>query len=452
MEWYFSNDRDDLVVPKDMKPIDRLPSPNSWSDWGVSDFPKKNFDGENLCDELDLSISRHQMECSSNSSMSYGFQNNLQQWGTPSQRPSDIQMDEIYMNSLLDEDLATENLYGSSSFSPTSNSNGFGGSNYFENDTFSPTTDWNREASNSFPSGKEPVLKDSVASEHGTGREYMHEQTSVEESVLQELEMVTSKLNLKTRNCFRDSLYRLAVNSRTNTSTPVQNGDVILKKTPVETVNNDKFRVQETEATESKTNAIDRAIANLMFAKMDFYVEEEIQAHVVETQYVKSEADGRTEQFQYNSDEPWATCFPMLVGDAEVPVIATQSLYTRGQFKASCITRSFQTAWSTANNPDNSFGSRARIFQMFLTLPDDPYFVYNCTRGLEKPPHETLKQEQLEDIRCQMFLIIFQELVFCLMLLCRDWLHQLVLLFMDYMTMQPMTTDGNLATGVSALE
>lgn len=98
MEWYFSSDGDDLVVPKDMKPIDRLPSPNSWSDWGVSDFHKKNIDAENLCDELDLSISRHQMECSSNSSMSYGFQNNLQQWGTSSQRQSDdIQMDEIYM-------------------------------------------------------------------------------------------------------------------------------------------------------------------------------------------------------------------------------------------------------------------------------------------------------------------------------------------------------------------
>lgn len=38
------------------------------------------------------------------------------------------------------------------------------------------------------------MLKDSVASEHGTGRVYMHEQTSLEESVLQELEMVTSKV------------------------------------------------------------------------------------------------------------------------------------------------------------------------------------------------------------------------------------------------------------------
>lgn len=324
MEWYFSNDGDDLVVPKDVKAIDRLPSPNSWSDWGVSDFPKKNMDAENLCDELDLSISRHQMECSSNSSMSYGFQNNLQQWGTPTHRQSDdIQMDEIYMNSLLDEDLATENLYGSSSFSPHSNSNGFGGSNYFDNETFSPTTEWNREASDSFPSVKEPVLKDSVASEHGNRREYMHDQTSLEESVLQELEMVTSKLNLKTRNCFRDSLYRLAENSRTNTSTPVQNGDLVIKNTTVETVNKDKFRVQETEATESKTNAIDRAIANLMFAKMDFYVEEEDQAPITESQNqnVKSEADGRTEQFQYNSGEPWATCFPMLVGDAEVPIV-----------------------------------------------------------------------------------------------------------------------------------
>ncbi|KAL1802685.1 hypothetical protein ACET3Z_031332 [Daucus carota] len=321
MEWYFSNDGDDLVVPKDMKPIDRLPSPNSWSDWGVSDFHKKNIDAENLCDELDLSISRHQMECSSNSSMSYGFQNNLQQWGTSTQRQSDdIQMDEIYMNSLLDEDLATENLYGSSSFSPQSNSN-FGGSNYYDNDTFSPKTDWNREASNSFPSIKEPVLKDSVASEHGTGRVYMHEQTSLEESVLQELEMVTSKLNLKTRNCFRDSLYRLAENSRTNTSTPVQNGDLVIEKKTVETVNNEKSSVQETEATESKTNAIDRAVANLMFAKMDFFVEEESQAPVKESQNVKCEADGRTEQFQYNSGEPWATCFPMLVGDAEVPVV-----------------------------------------------------------------------------------------------------------------------------------
>lgn len=41
---------------------------------------------------------------------------------------------------------------------------------------------------------KEPVLMDSVASEHGSERKNMHDQTSVEESVLQELEMVTSKV------------------------------------------------------------------------------------------------------------------------------------------------------------------------------------------------------------------------------------------------------------------
>lgn len=57
-----------------------------------------------------------------------------------------------------------------------------------------------------------------------------------------------------------------------------------------------------------------------MFAKMDFYVEEESQAPVAESQHVKREADGRTE-LQYNSGEPWATCFPMLIGDAEVPNI-----------------------------------------------------------------------------------------------------------------------------------
>lgn len=36
MDWYYGSDINDSLVPKDEDLLDRLPSPDSWSNWGIS--------------------------------------------------------------------------------------------------------------------------------------------------------------------------------------------------------------------------------------------------------------------------------------------------------------------------------------------------------------------------------------------------------------------------------
>ncbi|GFS29673.1 hypothetical protein Acr_00g0007760 [Actinidia rufa] len=85
MECYFGSGVDDLAVPRDQEPLGRLPFPNSWSLWGVSatecfkstnkySIAKKssmteetNYNEEGLYEELDMDLSTHEAEHSSNS-------------------------------------------------------------------------------------------------------------------------------------------------------------------------------------------------------------------------------------------------------------------------------------------------------------------------------------------------------------------------------------------------
>ena len=86
MEWCFGNGVDDLIVPKDGELSDRLPSPDSWSKWGVcafESFPshykdgafgqkfttdEPSFNGTSLCDEVEMEDSVYDKYQSSTSS------------------------------------------------------------------------------------------------------------------------------------------------------------------------------------------------------------------------------------------------------------------------------------------------------------------------------------------------------------------------------------------------
>lgn len=83
---------------------------------------------------------------------------------------------------------------------------------------------------------------------------------SMEESVLQHLEYLTSQLTEETRICFRDSLYRLADNSK--------HDDACQSRNAMPDQDSKWFR--EEERTESQTNVIDRTVANLLFSNPDF--------------------------------------------------------------------------------------------------------------------------------------------------------------------------------------
>ena len=162
------------------------------------------------------------------------------------------------------------------------------------------------------------MLNDSVPSDHDNERE---KETSPEESALQELERATAKLTARTRNCFRDSLYRLAENSKKQTVNQHQNGDHVVEKNLVKIFHDNALRVGETR--ESKTNAIDRAIASLMFTKMDLCAEESPRAATLDFLRVVNET---TEPLQYSLDKLCSYSFTMLAGDAEVPTIGEEKL------------------------------------------------------------------------------------------------------------------------------
>ncbi|KAK9266996.1 hypothetical protein L1049_021390 [Liquidambar formosana] len=152
----------------------------------------------------------------------------------------------------------------------------------------------------------------------------MDEETSVEESVLQDLEMVMVQLTEQTRICFRDSLYRLANNSKQHTITQSQNRDLALEKPPTSTVHDETSRSGRPKARESETNTIDRAIANLMFSKMGF------NAHDLPTESVNFEegaieTTGPCDSSLNQSHIPGSPHPTIVHGDAEVPIFGQEN-------------------------------------------------------------------------------------------------------------------------------
>lgn len=88
MDWYYGSGIDDLVVPNGGS--DRLPSPDSWSKWGISasecfqspnkyfsiypQFNKElNFSGKGLFDEVEMETSVNDRDLSSSSSVCEGL-------------------------------------------------------------------------------------------------------------------------------------------------------------------------------------------------------------------------------------------------------------------------------------------------------------------------------------------------------------------------------------------
>lgn len=371
MEWYFANDVDDLVVPKNQEPLDRLPSPDSWSQWGRTfgsyESPKKHFNGKSFSDNADISLSDHERERSRNSSVCYDLQDELLQWAPLSHELPDYQLNDvagihqtndIFFSSLLEEDdTCTDDLNGSSNLSAKSNySNmaadnflsemmldsqyvpshtfGIGSSNYLQTHAFSPTMEWENEEIVTCPQGKAPVVKACLPCGQASMRGYMDEETSPEESVLQELGRLTSQLTKKTRTCFRDALYRLAENSKQHTANPSQNGDLILEEHVPMMGDDETSRLVKTEATESKTNAIDRAIANLMFHKMhDFSTNDLADSGSLDFEQEVNETTRQHFKCHTNQTQ-FTVCAHVtsLAGDAEVPIIKQEDPYRYTDF------------------------------------------------------------------------------------------------------------------------
>lgn len=299
MEWYFSNAVEDLVVPKDYEQQEMITSPESWSQMGMngfggSSFPKKNFNsnvnmtreelsfngGKNFYTSINMADSNNEVSKSNNSSMSQELYSNggsllwndqadFQQFTEEEARIN--HMDDIFFSSLLEEDPTQDstesrgNAYLDNnasifegemvnSLNIGSRGQSIGSSKYLKTHAFSPSTDWvNREASTTCQMPKNTS-----------------DENTMEESVLNDLERVTAQFTDKTRICFRDALYRLAESSKQSLSS-CQDGESMM------TSNDDTIMAGETEDSESKTNVIDRAVANLMFHKFEFEDSEDQQ-------------------------------------------------------------------------------------------------------------------------------------------------------------------------------
>lgn len=93
MDWYYGSDVDDFIVPKDQGVSDRIPSPDSWSKWGIRDpesyqeldkcfvfdpkFTKEesSYNGRSISDEIEMEETIHGKYQSSGSSICGGSSN-----------------------------------------------------------------------------------------------------------------------------------------------------------------------------------------------------------------------------------------------------------------------------------------------------------------------------------------------------------------------------------------
>lgn len=112
MDWYYENNIDDYIVPKDQGLSDRILSPDSWSQWGISDpesyqdldkcfaFDPKSTREESsyngsrsICDELGIEDSVHDKYQSSCSSIYGGSSNDTFRQNTVSCNQHDYQLE-----------------------------------------------------------------------------------------------------------------------------------------------------------------------------------------------------------------------------------------------------------------------------------------------------------------------------------------------------------------------
>ncbi|XP_043691802.1 protein LNK3-like isoform X2 [Telopea speciosissima] len=120
---------------------------------------------------------------------------------------------------------------------------------------------------------KEPAVPGLIPAELSSpykGEGHLNAGRSLEESVLQELELAMAQLTKRTRLCFRDALYRLAKSSeQPHVVSQTRSGEITMEKHSLSPVPYRTSRFQSVNATDYQTNTIDWTIEKLMFDKLD---------------------------------------------------------------------------------------------------------------------------------------------------------------------------------------
>ncbi|BAT92738.1 hypothetical protein LR48_Vigan05g088600 [Vigna angularis] len=292
MDWYYGSGVgvNDYLIPRDQDLLDRHPSPEYWSNWEISanegcnsakQFFIMDFFEERFNNQIELEPSLHDKDQSRSSNVcarlrEQSFQQTALSSDPPNFQLQDLPRFELMNDSFLDsvpEDLQcvdVENLHKSINISPENQCSSTPGTLQKE------TTDSEYVSSNSgskdCPVREAPPAKVLDPFEQCSRDDGMHEQSSLDEFILKDLEMVIGQFTERTRLCFRDALYRLARNTEQHHEMLDQNEDPNILKPRPHRDHNDITRCQDKKSMELATNNIDRIIASLMFKSMEFNI------------------------------------------------------------------------------------------------------------------------------------------------------------------------------------
>ncbi|XP_057453583.1 protein LNK3 [Lotus japonicus] len=265
MDWYYGCGTDDFVVPNDQDLLDRPPSPENWSKWGIS-TPEDYYSSQKF-----FITDKNSTEVEFNFKNEVEFepsQYDVDQSCDQLQELSSFEpMEDIYLNSELEDFPCVENLQNPFYFYPENQcSNTTGGSQ--KDISISDYVPCNLNSEDSLNTEAQ-IVKVLDPFGQSSGDEVMHEESSVEESALQDLESIISQFTEKTRIGFRDALYRLARSTKQQHVREDLDGDLNMQQAMARVVQNETRRFKDKKPMESETNSVDRAVANLMFRKME---------------------------------------------------------------------------------------------------------------------------------------------------------------------------------------
>ncbi|XP_061343237.1 protein LNK3-like [Gastrolobium bilobum] len=310
MDWYYGNGINDFLVPKDQDLLDRHPSPDCWSNWGISvtegfSSPKKffimDFIDESFNNQIELETSLHDKDQSSSSSVCGGlseqsFQQTALSCDQPNYQLQDLQrfeqMNDTFLDSIPEDLPCVENL--DKSFNISSENRSSNTSDQLQKDIASSKfVSCNSESKDclDIEAPSDEVLDSFEQCSRDDG---MHEQSAVEEFILKDLEMVIGQFTERTRISFRDALYRLARNTGQQHVLQVQDqdGDHNMQRAMLHPDHSETVRSESKKPMESETNSVDRVIANLMFNNMEFNIHSPPLTSSINTMQQANESKG----------------------------------------------------------------------------------------------------------------------------------------------------------------
>ncbi|XP_027341963.1 protein LNK3-like isoform X2 [Abrus precatorius] len=308
MDWYYGSGVNDYLVPKDQDLLDRHPSPDCWSNWGIS-ATEDQSSSSSVCGGLpEQSFQQTALSCD---------QHNYQLQDLPRFEP----MNDIFLDP-TPEDLPCvddENLDKSTNISPEHQCSGAPG--ILQKDIAASKYVSCSSESKDCPDTKALPVNILDSFEQSSNDDGMSEKSSLEEFILKDLEMIIGQFTERNRICFRDALYRLARNTEQQDVALDQHGDLNMPKAMPHMDHNEIVRSQHKKPMESETNSVDRVIANLMFNNMEFNIHSPLTSSINSMQQVIGSKCGNEESSKaLNMGQKFHYPQPQkLPADAEVP-------------------------------------------------------------------------------------------------------------------------------------